>query len=579
MNKLLSYLKPYWRAAVLAPLLMLMEVITDLLQPALMASIIDQGIAQGDIGFIIRRGILMVAVAIAGIIGGFGCTIAASIASQSFGADLREALFKKIQSFSFTNLDQYKTSSLITRLTNDVTQVQHLVLMSLRMMVRAPMLCIGGIIMAVRINSSLARILLIAIPLLGCILFMVIQKAFPLFSAVQGKLDRVNDVMRENLAGIRVVKAFVRRDLEKERFGSANEDLMKVTIRASRIVALTMPFIMLIMHLSIVAVIWFGGILVNNKDMQVGEVIAFINYMTQILFALMMVAFIFMAVSRAKASAERIQEVLQTDVDIQDMVNQNHKAIAKGEVIFDRVSFQYAGAKGEAVLRDVSFRVEAGKTVGILGGIGSGKTTLVSLIPRLYDVCEGRVLIDGEDVRHIPLDVLRKEIGFVLQESILFTGTIRENLRWGKAEASDEEIEKAARIAQAHDFIIGFPEGYDTLVGQRGVNLSGGQKQRLAIARALLRKPAILIMDDSTSAVDMETEVRIQQGLKEMGKKSTLFLIAQRISSVMEADKIIVLEDGRIAAEGTHEQLLEQSSIYQDIYRSQLGEGAETHGK
>ena len=579
MRKLFSYLKPYWKAASLAPLLMMVEVVTDLLQPILMANIIDRGIAVGDVDYIIRTGILMVGIAIIGLAGGFGCIIASGIASQSYGADLRSALFKKIQSFSFANLDRFKTSSLITRMTNDVTQVQNIVLMSLRIMVRAPLLSIGGIIMTVSINPRLASILFIAIPILAFVLVIVARKGFPLFSAVQARLDRVNDVMRENLAGIRVVKAFVRSDLEKDRFRTANEALMEVTVKASRIMALTMPFIMLIMHLSIVAIIWFGGIQVNNGQMQVGEVVAFISYMTQILFSLMMVAFISIMFSRAKASADRIQEVLETEVDLKDLFGENSGFIEQGRVVFENVSFRYSDAKGEPLLKNISFTAEPGQTIAILGGIGSGKSTLVSLIPRLYDVTEGAVLIDGQNVRNIPLELLRSSVGFVLQESILFTGSIRENLRWGKEDATDEEIERAARMAQAHEFIMDFPEGYDTLLGQRGVNLSGGQKQRLAIARAILKEPPILILDDSTSAVDLGTESRIQAALNQMRRKPTIFVIAQRISSVMDADKILVLEDGRIAAEGVHQQLLETSGIYQDIYQSQMGEGAFQHEK
>ncbi|AOT70788.1 ABC transporter ATP-binding protein [Geosporobacter ferrireducens] len=577
MLKLLSYLKPYWKAVLLAPLLMLIEVVTDLLQPKLVANIIDYGIATGDMDYIMRTGLLMIGIAIIGLMGGFGCVIASGIASQSFGADLRSALFKKVQSFSFANLDTFKTSSLITRLTNDVTQVQNVVLMSLRIMVRAPLLSIGGIIMAVSINPRLARILLIAIPVLAFVLAFVARRGFPLFSKVQARLDRVNDVMRENLAGIRVVKAFVRSDLEKERFASANEALMEITVKASRIMALTMPFIMLVMHLSIVAILWFGGIQVNNGQMQVGEVVAFINYMTQILFSLMLVAFVFIMLSRAKASADRIQEVLQTEIDLKDLPQESTAFIKQGGVVFENVSFHYTGSKGEPILKNISFTADPGQTIAILGGIGSGKTTLVSLIPRLYDATEGRVLIDGQDVRNIPLDLLRGSVGFVLQESVLFTGSIRENLCWGKENASDTEIERVAQMAQAHDFIMSFPEGYNTQLGQKGVNLSGGQKQRLAIARALLKKPPILILDDSTSAVDLGTELRIRAALNQRKEKPTVFLIAQRISSVMDADKILVLEDGRIAAEGIHQQLLETSAIYQDIYQSQMGEGAAYH--
>ncbi len=572
MIKLFAFLKPYWKVALLAPLLMLVEVITDLYQPLLMASIIDQGIAQGDVSFIIQTGIKMIGIAVIGMVGGFGCTIAASIAAQSFGADLRTELFTRVQSFSFTNLDKFKSSSLITRLTNDVTQVQNIVLMSLRMMVRAPLLCIGGIIMTVRINPQLAAILLVAIPVLVIAMGFIIKAGYPLFSIVQQRLDRVNNVMQENLAGVRIIKAFVRGDQEKKRFAKANADLMEITMKASRLVALAMPLIMLIMNLSIVAVLWFGGIQVNAGTMQVGQVIAFINYMTQILFSLMMVAFIFIMISRAKASADRICEVIETQVDIEDSPLATDFKPEAGHVVFDNVSFQYAEAQGDPVLKNISFSANPGETVAILGGTGSGKTTLVSLIPRLYDVTAGRILLDNQDIRHIKLQTLRQAVSIVLQDSRLFTGTIGDNIRWGDEEATDSELRQTAEMAQAHEFITKFQKGYNTMLGQRGVNVSGGQKQRISIARALLKRPCILILDDSTSAVDLGTEARIQQALQARKSNTTTFVIAQRITSVMHADKILVLDDGAIVASGTHQQLLNTSPIYQDIYQSQLGE-------
>lgn len=572
MIKLFAFLKPYWKVALLAPLLMLVEVITDLYQPLLMASIIDQGIAQGDVSFIIQTGIKMIGIAVIGMVGGFGCTIAASIAAQSFGADLRTELFTRVQSFSFTNLDKFKSSSLITRLTNDVTQVQNIVLMSLRMMVRAPLLCIGGIIMTVRINPQLAAILLVAIPVLVIAMGFIIKAGYPLFSIVQQRLDRVNNVMQENLAGVRIIKAFVRGDQEKKRFAKANADLMEITMKASRLVALAMPLIMLIMNLSIVAVLWFGGIQVNAGTMQVGQVIAFINYMTQILFSLMMVALIFIMISRAKASADRICEVIETQVDIEDSPLATDFKPEAGHVVFDNVSFQYAEAQGDPVLKNISFSANPGETVAILGGTGSGKTTLVSLIPRLYDVTAGRILLDNQDIRHIKLQTLRQAVSIVLQDSRLFTGTIGDNIRWGDEEATDSELRQTAEMAQAHEFITKFQKGYNTMLGQRGVNVSGGQKQRISIARALLKRPCILILDDSTSAVDLGTEARIQQALQARKSNTTTFVIAQRITSVMHADKILVLDDGAIVASGTHQQLLNTSPIYQDIYQSQLGE-------
>lgn len=573
MIKLIRFLKPHWKMALLAPAMMLIEVLMDLYQPVLMATIVDDGIPAGDTAYIVQTGLKMISVAAIGFLGGFGCTIASSIASQNFGADVRLSLFKKIQAFSFANLDFFRTSSLITRLTNDVTQVQQIVLMSLRMMVRAPLLAIGGIIMAVSINARLAAILLISIPILAVLMAIVIQKGFPLFKAVQKKLDRVNTVMRENLAGVRVVKAFVRSNMEKKRFGTANDDLMEITMKASRLVALSMPMIMLIMNLSVVAVLWFGGIQINQGTIQVGEVMAFINYMTQILMSLLSVAFIFMGLSRSKASGERIAEVLDTEIDIKNPVNAIECQATEGQVEFRDVTFHYPNSKGEPVLKNISFTAEPGQTIGLLGGTGSGKTTLVSLIPRLYDIDSGKILIDGQDIRTMDLYSLRSKIGFVLQDTVLFSGTIQENILWGNEQASEQEVIGVAKLAQAHEFINNFNEGYATHLGQRGVNVSGGQKQRISIARGLIKNPLILILDDSTSAVDLTTESRIQAGLRN-NKNCTTFIIAQRISSIIAADKILVLEDAEIAAAGTHDQLIDSSSIYQDIYYSQMNREA-----
>ncbi|HON72640.1 MAG TPA: ABC transporter ATP-binding protein, partial [bacterium] len=555
MKRLLVYLKPYWKMVILAPLLMVIEVVCDLSQPTLLAKIVDDGIAKGDIDLIIRTGLLMVGVAFIGMIGGVGCTIASSIASQGFGADLRSAVFRKIQSFSFSNLDRFKPSTLITRLTNDITQLQQLVLMSLRIVVRAPLLFLGGILMAVSINSRLSTILFIAIPLQITAFLYLMRKGFPLFTIMQQKIDKVNAVIRENLAGIRVVKAFVREDMEKSRFNSANEDLMNTSIRAFMPIITLMPFIMLVMNLSVVAVLWFGGLLVARENMHVGEIMAFINYLTQILFSLMMIGNIFIFISRASASAKRVSEVLDTEVDIENPANPDTNPITEGEVIFEDVSFSYDGTGEDPVLEDISFTAYPGETVAIIGTTGSGKSTLVSLIPRLYDVTKGRILIDGRDVREIDIDVLRSAISIVLQETILFSGTIKENILWGNEFATDEEVIEIAKIAQAHDFITSFPDGYDTQIGQRGVDLSGGQKQRIAIARALIKKPVILILDDCTSAVDLATERRILRGLKSISRCTT-FIIAQRISTVMNADKILVLDDGRLIAQGTHSELL-----------------------
>lgn len=579
MVKLLKYIRPYWKSALLAPLLMLVEVVADLLQPRLLASIVDKGIASGDMEFILRTGALMIGIAILGFLGGLGCIAASSHASLNFGTDLRSALYRKIQSFSFENIDSFQTATLITRLTNDVTQMQNVVMMSLRILVRAPLLAVGGLVMAIGINPGLALIMGVSIPVLIMALSAVIRKGFPLFAKLQQKLDNVNLVMRENLVGVRVVKAFVRGAFERARFANANEELVDVTVSALRLMALTMPLMMLIMNLSIAAVLWFGGIQVRGGAIKVGEIMAFINYMTLILFSLLMVTFVLIMFSRAKASAQRISEVLETRQDIAEIEGASNESVSRGDIAFENVSFRYEGASGDMVLKNISFEIKSGETVAILGSTGSGKSTLVSLIPRLYDVTEGSVTVDGRDVRSMRLAALRGGISFVLQESILFSGTVEENIRWGRQDASMDEVIEAAKTAQAHDFIMNFENGYATLLGQRGVNISGGQKQRISIARALLKKAPILILDDSTSAIDMGTESRLQNALRAMLKDTTTIIIAQRVSSVIDADNIILLEDGEIADQGTHAQLLSRSAIYQDICKSQLGGEACANGE
>lgn len=570
MRKLLRFLKPYTVYVILAPLLMVVEVVCDLYQPTLLAKIVNEGILKNNFSLIFRTGLMMIGIAIIGLIGGVGCTIYASYASQNFGKDLRSALFKKIQAFSFSNIDKFHTSSLITRLTNDVNQLQTLVMMSLRIVVRAPLLFIGGIIMAILLNKSLSVIFLFSIPILALVFLIIMKKSFPLFAEVQKKIDFLNNVIRENLSGIRLVRAFMREEYEKQRFRSANTLLMNAIIKAVMLMIFAMPIFMLVMNASILGVLWFGGLLVQKGSMKVGDIMAYINYMFQILFSLMMIGNILMFISRASASAERVNEVLEEKIDIVNKISPDLKPIEKGTVSFQRVYFSY-GDK-EYVLKDISFEVNEGEIVGILGTTGSGKSTLVSLIPRLYDVKEGKILVDGRDVRDIDLKVLRSAISMVPQDTILFSGTIKENIMWGKEDATFEEIVAAAKIAQAHDFIIRFPDGYDTVIGQRGVTLSGGQKQRIAIARAIIRKPKILILDDATSAVDFATEQRILKGLKEIMKDCTTFIIAQRVSTVMNADKIIILDEGRIVGLGTHQDLIRENPIYQEIYKSQIDE-------
>ncbi|WP_456290011.1 ABC transporter ATP-binding protein/permease [Paenibacillus sp. AK002] len=578
MLKLFRYLRPHWTAALLAPLLMLLEVAMDLLQPMLMASIIDRGVMQNDTAHILSTGLLMLGAAAIGLLGGLGCTIYSSIASQRFGADLRRDLFRKVQTLSFRNLDDISTGSLITRLTSDIVQLQTMVQMLLRIFVRSPFLAIGSMIMAVIISPKLAIILAIAVPLLFVVMFFLIRATLPLFATVQKKLDKVNTVLKENFAGIRVSKAFVRAGYEKDRFHDANQDFMQVSVKTQRIVALNMPILTMILNVSIVAVLWFGGKDAIGGSFEVGSLVAFINYVTQVLFSVSSVAMMLVRISTAKVSADRIQEVMRTESEIVNDVHPATDAYKQGEIMFDRVTFSYNSEMQKPVLRDISFKVRPGQHVAIMGATGSGKTSLVSLLPRLYDVTSGQIRIDGTDVRRMELSALRERIGIVLQESILFTGTIRDNIRYGKPDASDEEVIASAKAAQAHDFITTMPDGYDTVLGQRGVNLSGGQKQRISIARALLLRPAILILDDSTSAIDTGTESRLRKALARLMKDRTCLMIAQRISSVIDADLILVLDDGELIAKGTHSELLASCEVYQDIYRSQFGKEVSSHG-
>lgn len=576
--KLFRYLRPHWAAALLAPLLMLLEVAMDLLQPILMASIIDQGVMQNDTSHIRSMGLLMLGAAAIGLLGGLGCTIYSSIASQRFGADLRCDLFRKVQTLSFRNLDEISTGSLITRLTNDIVQLQTMVQMLLRIFVRSPLLAIGSIIMAVIISPKLAIILALAVPLLFVVMFFLIRATLPLFATVQKKLDTVNTVLKENFAGIRVSKAFVRAGYEKNRFNDANTDFTQVSVKTQRIVALNLPILTMILNISIVAVLWLGGKSAIDGSFEVGSLVAFINYVTQVLFSVSSVAMMLVRISTAKVSADRIQEVMRTESEIVNDVDPAMDSFKEGEVIFDQVTFSYNPGVQKPVLQNISFKVRSGQTVAIMGATGSGKTSLVSLIPRLYDVTSGRIFMDGTDVKKMDLSALRERIGIVLQESILFTGSIRDNIRYGNPNASDEEVMAAAKAAQAHDFIISMPDGYDTVLGQRGINLSGGQKQRISIARALLLRPSLLILDDSTSAVDMGTESRLRKQLAELMKGRTCLMIAQRISSVIDADLILVLDDGKLVAEGTHIELLASCALYQDIYQSQFGKEVSSLG-
>ncbi|MEZ4865443.1 MAG: ABC transporter ATP-binding protein [Caldilineaceae bacterium] len=577
-RKLGQFLKPYWHWATLAPLLMVLEVSMDLLQPHFVEQMIDQGIAQSDLSTVIHIGLWMVVVATIGLIGGVGCGVFTVLAAQNFGADLRHTLFAKVQALSFGNLDKLETGALITRLTNDVTQVQETVSMLLRVMVRVPLLLVGSLIMGIITSPRLALLFLLLIPVVTVVLVQVINRAYPFFGGVQARLDKLNTVMQENLAGVRVVKAFVRAQHELQRFRHANNDLMTQNITAVRTVAVTMPLMMLALNGGIVAALWIGGVQVDQGAMQVGQVVAFINYLMQALMSLMMVSMLTMRFSRSEASAARIDEVLSSEPQIKNRPNATSHFTLQGEVRFEDVTFSYNGDNHDPVLKGVSFTAAPGETVALLGATGAGKSSLISLIPRFYDVTGGRVTIDEVDVRDLDEGTLRSQIGFALQESVLFTGTIRDNIRYGRPDACDEEVIAAAQAAQAHDFILRFPNGYDSLVGQRGVNLSGGQKQRIAIARALLTQPALLILDDSTSAVDVETEAKIQAALASARQGRTSFVVAQRISTVLSADKILVLDDGRVVAVGDHAELMESSPIYREIYASQLDNGVVVDG-
>lgn len=575
MFKLLRYLKgPAIFYAILAPILMLLEVAMDLTLPTMLSNIVDIGIANSDINYVLTAGAKMILFAFLGLIGGVGCSIFSTIAAVNLGQNLRDGLFAKIQSLSFLELDHFKTSSLITRLTNDITQVQTMVMMGLRILVRAPLLCIGGLWMAYRLSQSLSIVFVITIPIILIFVAIVMSKSFPLFKTMQEKIDKVNNVMRENLLGVRVIKAFTMEHKQRDRFNEANDDLMSQSIRAQKIMIILNPVVMLLVNFSVIGVLWYGGYLVQDGLLETGKIMAFINYLTQIMMSMMMVIMISMNFSRAKASADRINEVFATNSSIQG--NEKTAELTNYDIEFKNVSFKYH-EHSEEVLKDISFKIKQGNQVGIIGGTGSGKSSLVNLIPRLYDVSEGEVLIGGQNVKTLSLSELRDKIGVVLQESILFSGTIASNFKFGYHEATQDELDDAAKDAQAMEFIQAKEDGYETVVEQRGKNLSGGQKQRVSIARTLIRDPKILILDDSSSALDMATESKLQRAIKERMKESTVIMIAQRISAVMDADQIIVLDQGEISGIGTHEELLKTNEIYRSIAISQLGEEAVNH--
>ncbi len=581
IKKLSIYIREYKKYVMIVPLFVFLDVICELSMPLLMSKIIDVGIAGKDIHYIGQIGLYMVLLACAAICFGILNMRFATLGSMGFGANLRNALFEKVQSFSFNNIDRFSTASLVTRLTNDANNLQITFMMALRILLRAPMMLIIAFILAYQINAELSVVLAIAIPLLAISVWAILSTAVKRFTIVQQKIDAINSAIQENLIGIRVVKSFVRSDFEILKFKKANDEFTDSAVRALNVAILNMPVMMLVMNGASLAIIWLGGQMVFAGTLGTGELISFISYVFQILMSVMMISMVFLMGARAEASAKRVVEVLDTQVDIADKpelalpalpatANVHDPHIRHGKVEFRNVSFKYSlTGSGENVLSNISFTAQPGEVVAIVGGTGTGKSTLVSLIPRLYDVMEGEVRIDGVDVRDYKLNTLRQEIGVVLQKNTLFSGTIRENLLWGNEDATQAEIEAACQDAQAHDFIVSFPKGYDTELGQGGVNVSGGQKQRLCIARAMLKKPKILILDDSTSAVDSHTEAKIRESFYHNLANTTVFIIAQRISSVRDADKIIVLDDGKVAGIGTHQELIARNPIYQEINSSQ----------
>ncbi len=576
LRRILNYLRPYAKEAILATILLALVVVTDLSIPRLVQVIIDEGVAGQDTTVIIRTGLLMMGVSILSALFMVGNTIYSVKASRGLEADLRKSIFEKIQTFSFGNLDDFTTGQLLTRLISDLNQVRIVAVMSLRMLIRAPLMFIGSLGIMYATNAALTNTMLVLLPITIVLVAAFIKIVQPLFIAVQKRLEYLNQVLQENLIGVRVVKAFVRRDYECRRFDQANRELYGKAVRVTQLLGVFFPLTMALLNLGTVAIVYYGGIQVFQGTATVGQIMAFMNYIFSTMFPVLMLSMMAGQISAANVSATRIIEVLDSKPEVQERPDAVILNDLQGRVEFKDVSFSYREDGGEPVLHDLNFKVEPGETVGILGATGSGKSSMIHLIPRFYDTTSGNVIIDGIDVKDIQINSLRRHIGVILQETILFSGTIRDNIRYGQPDATEEEIIEAAKAAQAHEFIMSFPDGYDTLVGQRGVNLSGGQKQRIAIARALLIKPKILILDDSTSSVDIETEIKIEQALEKLMKDRTSFVIAQRISTVLNADKILVLDGGRIVAEGNHTELMETSPIYQEIYDSQLGSGVIT---
>ena len=582
MRKLFAYLKPYWWIALLTPLTMIGEVLIDLIQPKLMSSIVDDGVLAGNMELILNTGIKMLFFVIIGGLCGVGSAAFSGMASQNFGCDLRNDVFRRVTALSFEQTDDFTTGSLVTRLTNDISAVQQFVDMLLRLFIRSIMLFCGGIFMMLSLDVSFGLVLVCSLPVEIVIIVVMLKKASPIFGQVQVKLDAVNNVVQENVSGARVVKAYVREDYENKRFGKANDELMNTNLRVQKIMATLNPMLSIVLNISVVAVIYIGGLQVEASNVfgtgtGVGEVMAAVTYVTQIMMSMMMCSNMFQSVSRAKASADRIVEILDTVPVISDGDGSSEREENMGAVTFKGVSFRYPDASGKPVLNGISVDIRKGERFAILGATGSGKSSLVNLIPRFYDVTEGTVYVDGIDVRDYKLEELREKVGMVLQKSELFSGTVEENIRWGCKDASDDDVERAAIIAQADEFVSKMPDGYKSMISEKGASLSGGQKQRLSIARAILKKPEILIFDDSTSALDLGTEARLQAALKSELKGTTVIKIAQRIASVKSCDRIAVLENGMFTAVGTHDELMLNSESYRDIYNSQ--QNASSDGK
>ncbi len=568
--KLLKYLKPYWLWALLSPLTMIGEVLADLWQPKLMETLVNEGVLCNDQELLVAVGLRMLLVVLLGGLSGSACSVFASLASQNFACDLRKDVFKSAMTLSFQQTDKFTTGSLITRLTNDITQMQHFVEQCIRMFVRSGFMFVGGIIMMLTLESKFGLILLCSLPLQLILMALVLKAANPLYAKVQQRLDTVNNVMQENVNGARMVKAYVQEERETKRFNDANEALTETNLRVAFIIARLSPILSVIMNCSVVAIIYLGGMQSMAGAMEVGTIMAAIDYNTRVLHSVMMVSMMFQSIARGRASGKRLTEVLDTKPIIESGIFAPEKL---GEITFERVAFHYPGFPGRPVLRDLSLTIKHGENLAILGATGSGKSSLIHLITRFYDTTEGQITLGGTPIKEFDLTALRDRIAVVLQKSELFSGTVAENIRWGNPDATDEEIRRAAAIAQAAEFIDKMPDGYETVIAEKGASLSGGQKQRLSIARALVRQPELLIFDDSTSALDLSTEAKLRQAIRQEMQGTTLITVAQRIASVKDCDRIAVLEDGTLAAIGTHEELLQSSTVYQEIYRSQTKEG------